>query len=91
MAIIYKILVMIITLIISISCTIKNIVVDEENLTICAEKKYNGTYQINLIRKCEDQYGPKKWSEANLEINKCILSVNDIYGVLLEYEPYRVD
>ncbi len=91
MAVIYKILVTIITLIISISCTSKNIVVDEENLTICAEKKYNGTYQINLIRKCEDQYGPMKWGEANLEINKCILSVNDLYGALLEHEPDRVD
>ncbi len=38
MAVIYKILVTIITLIISISCTSKNIVVDEENLKICAEK-----------------------------------------------------
>ena len=91
MAIIYKILVVIIILTISASCTNKNIEVDEENLKICAEKKYNGTYQINLIRKCEDQYGPMKWGEANLEINKCVLSVNDLYGAFLEHEPDRVD
>ena len=91
MAVIYKILVVIIISTISASCTNKNIEVDEENLKICAEKKYNGTYQINLIRKCDDQYGPIKWGEANLDINKCILSVNDLYGAFLEQEPDKVD
>ena len=91
MAIIYKILVVIIILTISVSCTNKNIEVDEENLKICDEKKYNGTYQINLIRKCEDPYGPIKWGKANLEINKCILSVNDLYGAFLMHESDKVD
>jgi len=91
MVIFFKILVTIIIFTISISCTSKNMEVDEETLKICAEKKYNGTYQINLIRKCEDPYGPIKWGKANLEINKCILSVNDLYGAILEHEPDRVD
>ena len=90
MAIIYKILVVIIISTISASCTNKNIEVDEENLKICAEKKYNGTYQINLIRKCEDQYGPMKWGKANLDSTKEFITIipekhiNDIEFV--EYE-----
>jgi len=86
-----KIQIILLIVILSLSsCTIKTIEVDDETKKICRGKKYNGSYKINLIRKCKDSYGSKPWGEANLEINQCVLSVNDLFGANLQWEPDNV-
>jgi hypothetical protein len=85
------IFIFIIVLFTSNSCTNKNIEVSEETEKICLEKKYNGSYKINLTRKCKDSYGLKYWGEVRLEINQCVLSVNDLFGANLQWEPDNIE
>ena len=77
-------------LIFNISCTNKIIKVDDETKKICQEKKYNGSYKLNLIRECTKGTAAL-WGEVNLEINQCVLSVNDLYGAVLIHEPDRLE
>ena len=72
-----------------VSCTTKIIEVDDATKKICRDKNYNGIYEINLVRLCSD--GPNEWGTVKMNVNNCILSVDDLYGAHLYFESDNLD
>ena len=67
--------------------------VNEETKTVCNSRDFNGTYEVNLVRQCKSPNAdkPEDWGSVTMEINDCILGVNDLYGATLKAEPMNVE
>jgi len=79
------------------ACVSNTYTVNEETKNICNSRGFNGTYEVNLVRQCkspnnqEEWKSPEDWGSVNMEINDCILGVNDLYGATLKAEPMNVE
>jgi len=73
------------------ACVSNNYTVNEETKSVCNTRGFNGNYEVNLVRLCTSNNNPEDWGSVTMEINDCILGVNDLYGATLKAEPMNVE
>ena len=86
-----KIFLLIFYLLILGSCSYKNNLDIEEIKKNCELSNMNGIYEIELIRFCDGDSESTEWGNVKMNLDNCVLSVDDLYGANLYAEPDNLD